>query len=183
MSSSYRFVLVLIAMVCCLGRPQAFAQAPDSLQVTSPNGALIVTIGTGERLTYAVRHRGRDLVLPSPLGLTLADGTTMGAKAVVSSSKSWTVNQVLKPVVRIKRAEVRDHFNARRIDFTGRYSLIVHAYDDGIAWRFVTSRPGELTVKGEDATFRFAADHELWFPEEESLLSPPGTTLQTRPNQ
>ena len=171
MSPHHRFIFAIVALVCAVPPSEALAQQPGPLQVTSPDGALVVTIASGERLTYAVRHRGRDLILPSPLGLTLSDGTVLGAQPIVSSSKSWTVDEVLKPVVRVKRAEVRDHFNARRIDFKGGYSLIVRAYADGIAWRFVTSRPGELTVKSEDATFRFAADHDLLFPEEESLLS------------
>jgi alpha-glucosidase len=171
MSPHHRFIFAIVALVCAVPPSETLAQQPGPLQVTSPDGALVVTIASGERLTYAVRHRGRDLILPSPLGLTLSDGTVLGAQPIVSSSKSWTVDEVLKPVVRVKRAEVRDHFNARRIDFKGGYSLIVRAYADGIAWRFVTSRPGELTVKSEDATFRFAADHDLLFPEEESLLS------------
>jgi alpha-glucosidase len=171
MSPHHRFIFAIVALVYAVPPSETLAQQPGPLQVTSPDGALVVTIASGERLTYAVRHRGRDLILPSPLGLTLSDGTVLGAQPIVSSSKSWTVDEVLKPVVRVKRAEVRDHFNARRIDFKGGYSLIVRAYADGIAWRFVTSRPGELTVKSEDATFRFAADHDLLFPEEESLLS------------
>jgi alpha-glucosidase len=173
MSPHHRFIFAIVALVYAVPPSETLAQQPGPLQVTSPDGALVVTIASGERLTYAVRHRGRDLILPSPLGLTLSDGTVLGAQPIVSSSKSWTVDEVLKPVVRVKRAEVRDHFNARRIDFKGGYSLIVRAYADGIAWRFVTSRPGELTVKSEDATFRFAADHDLLFPEEESLLSHP----------
>jgi alpha-glucosidase len=171
MSPHHRFIFAIVALVYAVPPSETLAQQPGPLQVTSPDGALVVTIASGERLTYAVRHRGRDLILPSPLGLTLSDGTVLGAQPIVSSSKSWTVDEVLKPVVRVKRAEVRDHYNARRIDFKGGYSLIVRAYADGIAWRFVTSRPGELTVKSEDATFRFAADHDLLFPEEESLLS------------
>jgi hypothetical protein len=49
----------------------------------------------------------------------------------------------MRPVVRVKRAEIRDHFNERRID-CGDYSLIVRAYDDGVAYRLATRLAGEI---------------------------------------
>lgn len=145
--------------------------APPLDAIVSPDGALEVAIATGPMLTYEVRHRGRALVLPSEVGLRLADGTTLGANARVRSSAARSVDETLRPVLPLKRAEVRDRFNERRIDFEGGFSLVVRAYDDGVAWRFVTERPGEVTIADERATFRFAADHQLWFPEEESLIS------------
>ena len=164
-SSTLTIFLVLLVTL------PASAQPAAPLQIASPDGALVVTVGTGERVTYRVAYRGRELVLPSALAITLADGTILGADPVMSETTTRSVDQVLRPVLRVKRAEVRDRFNERRIDFAGGYSIVVRAYDDGVAWRFVTRLPGEITVKAENATFRFGADHQLWFPEEESLMS------------
>lgn len=145
--------------------------ARQSFSVTSPNGAIVVTLGTGEALTWAVSVRGRPVLEPSRIALRLADGRTLGQQPRVSETSTRSVDSVLKPVVRVKRAEVRDHFNERRIDFDGDYSLIVRVYDDGVAYRFVTRLPGEVTVRDEDATLAFAGDHLVYFPEETSLLS------------
>ena len=147
------------------------ASAPASLTVASPNGALLVTVGLGEQLTWSVTLRDRVILHPSRLGMTLGSGQALGVRPVVKSTRTRIVDQVLKPVVRIKRAEIRDHFTERRIDFAGSFSLVVRAYDDGVAYRFATALPGEITVTGEDATLAWAGDHMVYFPEETSLLS------------
>lgn len=169
--SDGRSLAATLAALCLLPWAEASAQAVAPLEVASPGGALVATVAAGEALTYEVKHRGRPLVLPSEIGLQLADGVTLGANPRVVGSSTRSVDGILRPVLRIKRAEIRDRFNERRIDFEGGYSLIVRAYDDGVAWRFATRLPGEVTIVDERATFRFAADHQLWFPEEESLIS------------
>ena len=130
-----------------------------------------MTVATEGRLTWAVSFRGRPLLRPSRIAMTLADGRVLGASPVVSGTTTRSQDQVLRPVVRTKRAEVRDRYNERRVDFTGDFSLIVRAYDDGVAYRFVTRLPGDITVRGEDATLAFTGDHLLYFPEETSFLS------------
>jgi len=139
------------------------------LTVTSPNGALVVTVGTDGQLTWAVSYHGRSILLPSRIGLALAD-RTLGERPSVSATATRTVDQVVRPVVRVKRAEIRDHFNERRIDCSD-YSLIVRAYDDGVAYRLATRLAGEIEVRAEDANFVFAGDYPMYFPEETSLLS------------
>ncbi len=150
-------------------RPSAGAQAP--LTVSSPNGAIVVTVTAGADLSWSVTMDGRPVLLPSKIALSLDGNRTLGAPAAVRTTSTRTVDQVLRPVVRVKRAEVRDRFNERRIDFTGDYSLIVRAYDDGVAYRFVTRLPGDIQVLGEEASLCFAGDHPMYFPEETSFQS------------
>jgi alpha-glucosidase len=149
----------------------ATSHGQTGLTVASPDGRNVVTIRTAPRLTYSVSAGGTRLVEPSPISLTLQGGDVLGERPVVTGTTTRTVNEVHKPVVRIKRADVRDRFNERRIDFKGDYSLIVRAYDDGVAYRFVTRRAGEIVVEAEEAVFRFAPDPLVYFPEDSSLIS------------
>lgn len=155
------------------GRPTAPSARASAapLTVASPNGALVATVGVGEHLTWSVTLRGRAVLLPSRIGMMLASGQVLGATPSVSTTSTRTVDQLLRPVVRIKRAEVRDHYNERRVNFVGGYALIVRAYDDGVAYRFATSLPGEITVTAEDATLAWGGDHLVYFPEETSFQS------------
>ena len=139
--------------------------------MTSPNRALSVTIGTGGALTWSVALRGRPIIRPSRIAMTLDGNRVLGMQPTVTGTTRRSNDTVLRPVVAAKRALVRDHFNERRVDFAGDYSLVVRAYDDGVAYRFVTKLPGEITVVGEDATLAFPADCSLLFPEETSFLS------------
>ncbi len=139
--------------------------------MASPNGTIVVSVAAGSDLRWSVDVAGKPVLLPSSIGLTLDAGRVVGALPKVRATTTRTVDQVLRPVVRVKRAEVRDRFNERRIDFAGDYSLIVRAYDDGVAYRFVTKIAGDIEVRAEDASFKFAGDHRLYFPEEDSFLS------------
>jgi alpha-glucosidase len=169
--TSIAALAALLVIASSEGVAQKASRAAAPLTVTSPNGALSVTVGVGEQLTWAVTLRGKTILKPSRLGITLADGQVLGAKPVVKATSTSAVDDVLRPVVRVKRAEVRDHYNARRIDFAGGYALLVRAYDDGVAYRFVTALPGDITVVNEDATFAWAGDHPTYFPEETSFQS------------
>ena len=173
-------ISVALAAVLCVPAPGHSAEpaaparvqgARDALSVSSPNRTLTVTLGIDGRLTWAVSLRGRPLLRPSRIALTLGDGRVLGASPVVAGTTARAHDQRLHPVVRAKRAEVRDRYNERRVDFAGDFSIIVRAYDDGVAYRFVTRLPGEIVVRGEDATMAFTADHLLYFPEETSFLS------------
>ncbi|MGE5360611.1 MAG: glycoside hydrolase family 97 protein [Bacteroidales bacterium] len=177
-----RIVTSVLATACLCALPvmgfaaQARGQAkqpppPKGPQtVASPNGALVVTIAVDGSVSWSLTSRDRPVLLPSPISLTLAD-RVLGERATAVASNTRTVDQVLRPVVRHKRADSRDRFNERRIDFAGGYSLVVRAYDEAVAYRWVTKLPGEVEVRAEDVTLAFAGDHLCYFPEETSLRS------------
>jgi len=150
------------------GRPAA---APAPLAVASPNGDLVATVGVNGQLTWSVSLRDLVIVQPSRIGMTLAGGQVLGAKPVVTATSTRTVDQRLVPVVRVKRAEIRDRFNEMRIELAGNCAVIIRAYDDGVAYRFATSLPGEITVMSEEASLTWTGDHLVYFPEETSLMS------------
>jgi alpha-glucosidase len=162
---------VLTAVLAASARAQNPPGPPPTLTVTSPGGALAVTIGVVGQLTWSVSLRGATVIAPSPIAMTLDDGRVLGEKPVLTTSFIRSADTVLKPPVRYKRAEVRDHFNEATFAFVGRYLLQVRAYDDGVAYRWVTRLPGDITIIDEAVTLAFTGDHQLLFPEETSLLS------------
>lgn len=167
----WRSALTVIAGVALCASAATAQTTRTPLTVSSPNGALTVTVGVDGQLTWSVAAAGRPILSPSRLALTLEDGRVLGDKPVVTGTTTRRVDRELRPVVRYRRASVRDAFNERRIDFTGHYALVVRAFDDAVAYRWVTSIPGEITVRDEAATFAFTGDHQLYFPEETDLIS------------
>jgi alpha-glucosidase len=166
----------VLALPSDLQVPDPGPQPAAPLTVSSPNGAITVTLAGGDALTYRVSADGRDLVAPSKISMTLQGGEVLGAHPVVLRSAERTGDQVLRPVVRIKRAEIIDRYRELRVDFRGDYSLLVRAYDDGVAYRFVLARAGEVTVESEEATFEITGDPLVYFPEDKGFI-----THQERP--
>lgn len=163
-----RLFAVVVAAVA-LQAQGAPAGAP--LSVGSPDGSIVVTIATSGHLAYSVAVDGRDVVTSSPIGMTLQGGEVLGASPVVIRSSTRQEDRVLRPVVRIKREQVVDRFRELRVECRGNYALVVRAYDDGVAYRFVTSRAGELVVESEQASFELGGNPLLYFPEDTSFIS------------
>jgi len=144
----------LLLATLLLTPPLARGQTP---QVTSPDGSVVATVQTdGDRLTYSVRHDGRTIVEPSPISMTLAGRTVLGADPTVVDTRTRSVDTVLEPVVPEKQAEIPNRFEELRVDFEKNFSLVVRAYDEGAAYRFETQRGDSLVVETEQATFDLA---------------------------
>lgn len=131
--------------------------------IQSPNCSLTVTIACGDRIVYSVRSNNEQVLLPSPVSLRLASGECWGEGSRVSGARGFRIDAVYDAPI-YKRKQVEDRCNGITIDFREGFSLEFRAYDDGIAYRFVVRRPGELTVAGEQARFRFAPGATAFVP-------------------
>lgn len=136
----------------------------------SPGGKIQVDVAVGERVTYSVSLNGTEIVSPSPISMELSDGTVWGKDAKVKKSSTISVSQEITPIVPRKFSRIAEEYNQLMLLFRG-YALQFRAYDDGVAYRWVSERKGDYKVITEEVTFRFPEDHKIWFPEEESMFS------------
>ncbi|MBV9879582.1 MAG: glycoside hydrolase family 97 protein [Gemmatirosa sp.] len=140
-----------------LGTTAAGAQ-PRVFRATSPDGATQIAVTVGQRVTYAVTHKGAPLVAESPISMTVDGGRVLGRGAVVAGSRARQVRDSIRPVVAVKNAVVPDRYDEVHVDFRGGYALEARAYDDGVAWRWVAALGDSVTVADEEATFRIVGD-------------------------
>ena len=94
------------------------------------------------------------------LQLTLKD-EVLGENPKLSGRKFSEADEMLSPVIPLKFSTVRNHYNQLRMDFKGNYSVEFRAYDDGIAYRFLTNKKGDIDVMGEDLAIHFPAPYLL----------------------
>ena len=134
--------------------------APKTYDLVSPDGRLKVEIKTGNGICYTLQHDSDVLLEDSYLGLYLTDGTSFGENAKVTGTSRRSVSEIHKTVL-YKKAQVEDSFNELTLKFKN-FSLIFRAYDDGMAYRFVSRMKKPFTVKDELASFNFAEDWNMW---------------------
>ncbi|MFW5947144.1 MAG: glycoside hydrolase family 97 protein [Gemmatimonadota bacterium] len=164
--------LILTFAVAGAGAPHTAARTHE---LASPDGRITVAIETGEVLTWSVTRDGVPLLRPSPISVTLSSGRFPGPGAAARKTERRSVDTVIRPVVPEKNAVVPDRYEELRLAFDDG-ALIVRAYDDGVAYRFVTELADSVTVRDEQATFRlaggatavFGAD-SLWMSHQEPL--------------
>ena len=151
----------LFIFVLTLFATNLFAQKQYTVQ--SPNANIVVTIEAGESLTYSVSHGSTTVLTSSPIALKLGNGKILGDQPKVISTKTNSVNEIIKATF-YKKNEIVENYNELSITFQGRYKVIFRAYNDGVAYRFVTYFPGKIVVENEIADFNFDADYTTLVP-------------------
>lgn len=148
------------------GLLQLDAQTKHTL--ASPDGNIKVEVTLAGGITYDV-YCGDELVLDDcRLSMDL-EGNVLGSAPKLQKAVRRTVNEVKRPFLRMKYAEVPNHFNELTLRMKGNYSVTFRAYDDGMAYRFETAFPGEIKVSHEDITVFFPAETKLVLQQSDSF--------------
>jgi alpha-glucosidase len=61
-----------------------------------------------------------------------------------------------------KKSTVIDNYNELALTFNSNYGLIFRAYNDGLAYRFTSTRKGNLTITEEECTLNFPKDYQAF---------------------
>lgn len=138
----YYIIAILITFLAT-----ACGKEGTSIDVLSPDKRLKVSIDVSDSITYKVTFANKEIVFPSVIGLQLED-KYLGYKENIIDKTSQTVNNTIKPLYG-KTNLLTDNYNETKIDFENNFSLLIRAYDEGVAYRFVTDMQGEIIVENE----------------------------------
>jgi alpha-glucosidase len=157
-------------------------------ELRSPDGRIEVTVAVkehlepwpaGRRLYYSVAFEGRTLVADSALGLDFADHPPLARDLEIEGETRRSFDETWQTVVG-KSRDVRNHGNElalalrERADPGRRLQLVLRAFDDGVAFRYVLpEQPGleEFRLAAERTEFRFADDATAWAADYGSFAS------------
>ncbi len=157
-----------ILFILILFFPSILLQA-RTISLFSPDKKVEVKVNIGIKLSYEVYYDGKKVIDKSNISLTV-DNTILGNNPKLRKRKTKHISEILKPVVKQKSSEIKNDYNLLDLTFK-KFELQFVAYNDAVAWRFVTHYPGEIHVNDEVAEFNFPEDSKVWFPEENSLMT------------
>ena len=151
----------LLLSVMLLLSANLFAQKQFTLQ--SPDKDITIKVNVGDNLTYSVTHNGTVVLAESAIAMKLDNGTVLGEKPILKSEK--TVENTEKIAANFyKRNEIDNHYCEMSLSFKGNYSVVFRAYNDGVAYRFVTDFKKPIIIENETADFNFDADYTARIP-------------------
>lgn len=114
----------------------------------SPNGEIILNIKTGKMINYSVMYN-QDLLLDNcTLQMELVN-EILGANNKLRKVTRLAVNENFKKEIPFKNSTIQNQYNGLMLDFDGDYSVEFRAFDDGVAYRFLTRKKDELVIKNE----------------------------------
>ena len=133
------------------------------LHLKSPDGKIDMTLERGAKIFWSVKHEDTEVIAPSAISLKLGNGVVLGNNAKVLSIKKSNSNTFFETPV-YKKKTVLDEYNQLIVRFKGDFGLILRAYNDGVAYRFFTTRKEQIVIEYEEANFNFSKDHKAFVP-------------------
>ena len=147
-------VLALLSVIFCSCAKEG------SYTLTSPDGKVVAEVTVDGGTSYTVAYNGNVVVSKATAAMVLTDGTTLGA-GKVRKVTPYSVNQTIAAQL-YTRNEVADNYNALKVEFADRSAIEFRAYDEGVVYRFSTTRSGEMTVQNEVYSLGFDKPYNCW---------------------
>ncbi|MFS4456125.1 glycoside hydrolase family 97 protein [Maribacter sp. 2304DJ31-5] len=148
----------LLFIICLFGIIESKGQ---DHQITSPEGNIKLKVKFTDKIYYAVDYGNQEVVWYSPISMTLGNGTVLGHRPKMVNSATQSVSNTIETVWGIRK-NIKEAYNELKLDFEGNYSLVFRAYDDGVAYRFITRFKKGITIKDEEVGYRFRKNHKLY---------------------
>ena len=136
--------------------------AQKGFEVVSPNAKLRVNILIDKAITYSVSYDNDIVLYPSNVALETNKGT-FGTNPKVSKTEKKSVNKTITAPF-YKRETIVDNYNELTIKFKENFNLIFRVYDEGMAYRFVSTAKEDFVVKNEVAGFNLGKPRNAYIP-------------------
>ena len=150
-------LLTLLLSFCAFGAFAAKAPKPQVLK--SPDGRIAVSV---DRFKYSVTADGVQMLAPSAISMTLDDGSVWGGNAQLVKALRKSVDETFDTPV-YKKASVRNRYNELTLRYKA-FDLVFRAYNEGVAYRFVSRNEKRINVKSEQAEFTFPGNWDAVVP-------------------
>lgn len=128
------------------------------IELTSPDKHIRVNVKVGDNISYDVSYDSDLLMQDCVLALDV-NGTVLGKSPKLTGNKRGVINETIDREVPTKNAQIKNHCNTLLLNFKGGYSVEFRAFNDGIAYRFITNRKDISEIKGETVDLNFAGNY------------------------
>ena len=134
-----------------------------TVSLSSPDGKLKAEISADPNLEYTVSFDGKTLIDNSPLSMTLSDGTVVGHKPSMKASKVTSVDRRV-PSPFYRSTDMEERYNQITIGLSRDWSVEFRAYNDAVAYRFVSKAKKPFEVVSEEVAYNFPGDYRTVAP-------------------
>lgn len=148
----------MLAAICSMSLQ---ARAVKPITIESPSGRNRIEVTLGNKLYYSVISDGKPVISPTAISMTLDNGITWGATPQLTK-KNVTRIRKTDPAFCFSKDSITDNCTQLVLEFRGDYGIVFRAYDDAIAYRFLSFSDKEYRVLDEHAAFPVPGDCETW---------------------
>ncbi|QIU92672.1 glycoside hydrolase family 97 protein [Bacteroides faecium] len=151
-----RYAIVILFFICT----GVFAH--KKYEIVSPDGKLKVNVTIDKTINYSVVHETDTMLYSSAISMETDNyifGKTSGVKRTVRNSVD---QMIVSPFY--KRDKIHDYYNELLIQFKEQFNLVFRVYNEGMAYRFVSTGTKPFIVKNEEANFNLGKNRKAYIP-------------------
>ncbi|MCG8526082.1 MAG: glycoside hydrolase family 97 protein [Opitutales bacterium] len=172
----------LFALVAC-AFSSVLSVALTAQTVVSPSGEVAFELSQNGVLEYRVEYQGNLSIIDALIQLELSDGTIIGDEVEVIEVIRTSHDETWQPVVKGRRAEIIDHYEQIEVKLLDHslgvkqpreFSIIVRAYDDGVAFKYIVegrNKKEQIGLIEENTEFRIQENPVCWAADYLSFVS------------
>lgn len=150
------YLTILCVAVCSLMATGSLSAKP--IELLSPNKEIKLSLNITDKIYYSISYNN-DLLLENCYMRLMLPNETLGDRPRLSGTKEEKISETIKPYVALKYSTVKNEYNKLLLHFKGGYSVEFRAFDDGVAYRFITNKKGDIKIENEDFALHFPADY------------------------
>jgi alpha-glucosidase len=152
------------------------------ITLLSPDKRISVSVDLKGKISYSVAVSGTPLLRDSYLQLNLTN-QHLGERPQLRKKSFAAVTTTSQPVVSFANSTVHNTYNLLKLEFKNEFSVEFRAYNDGVAYRFITTKKDSLEVTSEDVHLHFADPVETAYLETGSFKTAYEILYQRQPLQ
>ncbi len=144
-------------LICCALLLSSTVVA-ETISIKSPDGRNEIRLSTEPVLTYSVLRDGVARVTDAPISMKMEGRPVCGGAVKVKSSEARLVNGSQSTPI-YKKSSVDLSGIEKTVEFEGGWSIVMHARDDGVAYRFKAAFDvPKVKVLDESAAINFPSN-------------------------
>ena len=148
-----------------------FLVVAKEVKLASPNKVLHAEVSIDEHVSIRVLQNKDVLFAVRNIYLNTDQGYIPEKSSKVRSVKTKAVDRMVVPEIKEKRSAIAERYNELSFLFADKTKLEIRLYDEGMAYRMLTNRKGELTIFDEAADFVFAPSSTVFFQQDSNMNS------------
>lgn len=133
----------------------------------SPDSSIVLEVNVTEKqLTWSIYKHQELLLSPSSIDLVV-NGKHLGRQAKLQNAKIEKIQESIDVEVPTKTRQINDQYELLTLYFD-QYRVQFRAYNDGVAYRFLTDFASPISVDSEPIDFRFPSNYRVFWSKEEN---------------
>lgn len=149
------FTVCLFSILFAIG-----AKAERVIELKSPNNKLNITVKISNYISYDLWYNNDIILKDNEIKLTV-DNTVLGLNPILKKEKRSSISETITPIVALKYKSISNQYNKLLLSFNKDYSIEFRAYNEGVAYRFITNINRVIEVKNEEFSCNFPSNYLL----------------------